>query len=370
MALVEETEQGEVHHGVHLAELSHRGEEVHKRMGKRAGYRRRRRSANLRYRPARFQNRRRKQGWLPPSLRSRIENALTWATRYRRWVPLTSIEVERVKFDLSLMQNPEIEGVAYQRGELAGWECRAYLLEKFGRRCVYCGKQEVPFEIDHVCPRSRGGTDRVSNLVLSCHDCNQAKGKQTASEFGHPEVEKQARIPLKDASAVNATRFALVERLGQLGLPIGTWSGGRTRWNRARWGIEKTHAHDALCVGDMAGVEKGRDLTLEISATGRGSHCRTNVDNSGFPRGKFSRQKRVRGFSTGDLVRATVPKPLKTAGRHVGRVAVRASGSFRVGKIDGINSKYCLLLQRADGYEYGQRTGPTPNKERRFPPHA
>jgi hypothetical protein len=94
---VEDTEQEEpkealeVHHTLHLAELSHRGGEIHQRMGKRAGYRRRRRSANLRYRPSRFQNRRRKEGWLPPSLRSRILNVLIWATRYQRWVPLAPI---------------------------------------------------------------------------------------------------------------------------------------------------------------------------------------------------------------------------------------------------------------------------------------
>jgi 5-methylcytosine-specific restriction endonuclease McrA len=298
---VENTEQGgpravlEVHHALHLAELSHRGAAIHTRMEKRAGYRRRRRSANLRYRPSRFHNRRRKEGWLPPSLRSRILNVFTWAARYQRWVPLARIEVERVEFDLALMQNPEIEGVAYQHGELAGWECRAYLLEKFGRRCVYCGKQDVPFEVDHVCPRSRGGTDRIANLVLSCHECNQAKGNHTAAEFGYPEVEKLARAPLKDASAVNATRFALVERLDSLGLPIGTWSGGRTRWNRARFQVEKTHANDALCVGSIAGVEKGKGLTLTIEATGRGSHCRTNVDDSGFPRGYLTRQKRMWG---------------------------------------------------------------------------
>jgi hypothetical protein len=145
-----------------------------------------------------------------------------------------------------------------------------------------------------------------------------------------------------------------VEHLGKLGLPIGTWSGGRTRWNRARWGIEKTHAHDALCVGRMDGVVRGRGLTLAIKATGRGSHCRTNVDNSGFPQGYLTRQKHIRDFSTGDLVRAVVPAHLKTAGVHVERVVVRASGSFRVGRIDGINARYCLLLQRADGYEYGQ----------------
>jgi len=91
---------------------------------------------------------------------------------------------------------------------------------------------------------------------------------------------------------------------------------------------------------------------LTMTAQGRGSYQRTNVDASGFPRGYFTRKKRIQGFSTGDLARATVPARLKTRGVHLGRVAVRASGSFRVGKTDGINAKYCRLVQRADGYAY------------------
>lgn len=277
---------------------------------------------------------------------------LTWAQRYHQWVPLTRIDVERVKFDLALLQNPELRGVEYQHGDLFGWEVRSYLLEKFQHRCVYCGRGATACEIDHVLPRSRGSSNRVSNLVLSCHDCNAAKGDRTAAEFGHPQVEAQARTPLKDAAALNATRYALVEMLRVLGLPIGTWTGGRTRWNRDRFGIEKHHCLDALCVGDLAGVETGRSRTLLITAQGRGLYQRTNVDASGFPRGYLTREKRIRGFSTGDLVQAEVPMHLKTGGRRLGRVAVRASGSFRVGKIDGINARYCRVIQRSDGYGY------------------
>ena len=355
LARVEETAEGEVHHAVHLAELTHRGEAVHHALLQRAGYRRRRRSANLRYRPARFANRKRQHGWLPPSLLSRMGNVLTWARRYRRWVPLTRIDVERVKFDLALLQNPEVAGVEYQRGDLFGWEIRSYLLEKFQHRCVYCGRENTAFELDHIRTRARGGSNRVSNLARSCHDCNAAKGDRTASEFGHPEVEAQARQPLRDAAAVNATRFALVEALRLLNLPIGIWSGGRTRWNRHRFGVEKTHALDAMCVGELAGVRLPGMRTLAIRAQGRGSYQRTNVDGSGFPRGYLTRTKRIRGFSTGDLVRAQVPDHLRTRGIHLGRVAVRASGSFRVGKVDGINATYCSLLQRADGYGYALR---------------
>jgi hypothetical protein len=365
LARLEQTQKGEVHHALSLAELTHRGAAVHLALVRRAGYRRRRRSANLRYRPARFANRKRQSDWLPPSLLSRIGNVLTWARRYHWWAPVSRIEVERVKFDLALLQNPELAGVEYQRGELFGWEIRSYLLEKFQHRCAYCGRTNTAFELDHIRPRSRGGSHRVSNLALSCHDCNAAKGDRTASECGHPEVEALARQPLRDAAAVNATRFVLVEALRSLDLPIGTWSGGRTRWNRSRFGIEKTHALDALCVGELAGVRVLPTRTLAIRAQGRGSYQRTNVDGSGFPRGYLTSMKRIRGFSTGDLVQARVPDHLKTGGMHVGRVAVRASGSFRVGKVDGINASYCFLLQRADGYGYALR-----ENEAALPPQA
>jgi 5-methylcytosine-specific restriction endonuclease McrA len=352
---VEQTQEGEVHHALHLAELSHRGEQVHRALLQRAGYRRRRRTARLRHRPPRFDNRKRPDGWLPPSLCSRIGNVLTLVQRYCRWTPLSRLEVERVRFDPALMQHPELTGIAYQHGDLFGWESRAYVLEKFQHRCAYCGRGQTPFELDHVVPRSRGGSDRLSNLALSCHDCNAAKGNRTAHEFGHPEVQAQARQPLRDAAAVNATRLALVEALCALGLSIGTWSGGRTRWNRARFGLEKFHCLDALCVGDAAGVCVPKSRTLLITAQGRGSYQRTNVDAAGFPRGYLTRNKRIRGFTTGDLVRAEVPGPLKTEGIHVGRIAVRASGSFRVGRVDGINAKYCRVVQRLDGYGYAWR---------------
>jgi 5-methylcytosine-specific restriction endonuclease McrA len=348
----QETPEGEVHHALFCSEVQHRGEAVHRGKQTQRNARRRRRSANLRHRAPRFANRAVAKGWLPPSLLSRLDNILTWTRRYGGFAPISRIEVEQVRFDTQLLEHPEISGVEYQHGELAGWEVRAYLLLKYAYRCAYCGQTEVPFEVDHIRPLSRGGSHRISNLALACHSCNTTKGNQTAHEFGHPEVEASARRPLRDAAAVNATRLVLVEALRRCGWPVGTWTGGRTRWNRARFGLEKTHATDALCVGEMAGVTLGKLKTLRIKATGRGEHCRTNWTAEGFPRGYRMRQKQVRGFKTGDLVVAVVPAPLQTAGMHRGRVAVRASGSFRVGSVDGINARYCLLVQRADGYEY------------------
>lgn len=130
---------------------------------------------------------------------------VSWTHRYRRLAPVTRIDMELVRFDPQLMANPELRGVLYQQGTLFGYETREYLLEKFGRECAYCRKSDTPLQIEHVVPKSRGGSDRITNLTLACGDCNQKKGNLTAVEFGHPEVQSRCRAPLRDAAALNST---------------------------------------------------------------------------------------------------------------------------------------------------------------------
>ena len=110
------------------------------------------------------------------------------------------------------MENPEISGVEYQQGTLFGYEVREYCLEKWRRTCVYCGATGVPLQLKHIRSRAKGGTQRVSNLTLACEPCNLAKGAQDIRVFfAHDparleRILKQARNPLKEATAVNAAR--------------------------------------------------------------------------------------------------------------------------------------------------------------------
>jgi 5-methylcytosine-specific restriction endonuclease McrA len=342
------------------AELQHRGQQVKARLDHRRACRRSRRQRHTRYRPARFANRRRPAGWLPPSLESRLVNVQTWVQRLRRLAPVGALSQELVRFDTQLLDNPEIAGVAYQQGELAGYEVREYLLQKFTRTCAYCQATGMPLQVEHVVPRARGGSDRVSNLTLACAPCNQDKGTQTAAEFGHPEVEAQARQPLKDAAAVNASRWALFGRLQATGLPLEVGTGGRTKWNRTRLGLPKTHWLDATCVGastptalHVAGI-----VPLVITAMGRHSRQMCRPDAFGLPRTAAKATSVVGGLRTGDLVRAVVPTPSVKAGTYVGRLAVRATGSCnlttRAGVVQGIPIRCCRPLQRGDGYGYRQ----------------
>ena len=340
------------------AELFHRGERVRQRLDQRRMCRRGRRQRTTRYRPARFDNRRRAEGWLPPALESRISNVLTWVRRLRRFASIAALSQELVRFDTQLLENPEISGVEYQQGELAAYEIREYLLEKFGRRCAYCGATDRPLHVEHIVPKARGGTNRVSNLTLACEPCNTAKGTQTADEFGYPDVQAQARRPLKDAAAVNASRWALLHRLSAIALPVEVGTGGRTKWNRTQRGLAKAHWIDAACVGvstpeplHIAGVQP-----LHIMATGRHSRqmCRTNA--FGFPDKAPKTVSVVAGMRTGDIVRAVVPPPSSKAGAYLGRLAVRAIGSCNItssaGTVQGIHIRYCRPLHRGDGYTY------------------
>ena len=341
---------------VWAAVLEHRGQAIKKAMDKRRNQRRSRRQRHTRYRKARFANRRRSEGWFPPSLQSRVDNIWTWVCRVHRFCSLTSISQELVKFDTQLMQNAEISGVEYQQGELVGYEVRAYLLEKWGRRCAYCGAKDMPLQIEHLTPRSRGGSDRVSNLTLACPDCNQRKGNQTAAEFGYPDLQNQAKQPLRDAAVMNATRWALYERLQKTGLEVEVGTGGRTKFNRTQQGYPKAHWIDAACVG--AGGEavflNPHQSVLKIKAMGRQSRQMCNMDKYGFPRTR-SKQGRIQfGFQTGDIVRAIVTKGVKP-GCYVGRLAVRSSGTFNITTSEGVQGthyRYLTPLHKADGYTY------------------
>jgi len=155
LALVNDA-SGEV---VWAAELSHRGQAIKGRLDARRGVRRARRQRHTRYRQARFANRRRRSGWLPPSLESRIANVVTWVKRLQRFCPLATISQEVVKFDTQAIQNPEIAGTEYQQGTLTGYEVKEYLLEKWGRQCAYCEKEDVPLQVEHIYARANGGTN-------------------------------------------------------------------------------------------------------------------------------------------------------------------------------------------------------------------
>ncbi len=220
-------------------------------------------------------------------------------------------------------------------------------------------QKNVPLEVEHIIPKSRGGTDRIDNLAIACRECNQEKDNKTAAEFGFPDVQKQVKKTLKECAIINATRWKVYETLIATDLPVECGTGARTKMNRLNLGLPKNHYIDACCVGTSTPDKlyfKTKNV-LYIKTKGRGTHCRTNLDQYGFPRGYLARNKQFFGFQTGDMVKAKVPKG-KYQGAWQGEVACRKTGYFDIKNkegqrvVQGINHKYCILTQRFDGYSY------------------
>lgn len=350
---------GETHDKVIFgAVLHHRGTEIANALKSRASLRRGRRQRKTRYRPARWANRRRPEGWLPPSSMSRVMNLSVWTSKFIGLANVSSISFERTKFDTQLMANPEISGVQYQQGTLAGYSVREYLLDKYNRTCVYCGAKDVRLEIDHVQPRSRGGTDSVKNLVIACRDCNQAKGNMSLQDFltRKPLVLKKVLGSLgksySDAAQVQAIRNKSLAVLEGFGLPVEVSTGDRTKFNRTNLGYPKDHWIDAACIGtsgQLVVIHRPHcNDVLDIKAMGRGNRNVLKCDKYGFPsKNKPKTRKRVMGFETGDYI-SVVRK-----GRSLNyRMILRVSPPMAMDNNSGSSLKKCKLVQKNNGYRF------------------
>ncbi len=314
--------------------------DISKLLEKRRSYRREKRNRKW-YREPRFDNRGRREGWLPPSLEHKLQSHIRLIERLKRIFPLTKVIVEVSSFDTQKIQNPEISGVEYQQGELQGYEVREYLLEKWKRRCAYCKKTGVPLEVEHIVPKSRGGSDRVSNLTISCHECNQKKGDRTAEEFGYPGIQKQAKQSLKATAFMNNIRWKLVNLLSC------EWTYGYiTKHNRIKLGLEKSHENDAFVIAGGGNQEQSEYIykAKQVRRQNR-SLYKANLLKGG--RKKRNTVKEVKGYRRFDKV-------------IFGKIecfvfALRSTGYFNLRTIDGekigvsVNSKKLTLLERAGG---------------------
>ena len=173
-------------------------------------------------------------------------------------------------------------------------------------------------------------------------------------DFSHLEPKK---LP-KDAAIVQSARNYMVKEITKLILDTTTYDAWITKYNRDQLGLSKEHYYDALSVGNIEDYKFLADKILQISAKGRGSRQMCRVDKYGFPRTSAKASKSVRGFQTGDMVKAIIPNGLKK-GEYLGRVIVKSSGSFKIAYnnciVDGIGYRYCHLIQRGDGYSYNYK---------------
>lgn len=347
---------------VMLAELEHRGHIIKRNLDKRRAVRHSRRQRKTRYRPARFLNRTRPQGWLAPSVKSRANNVINFVKKYKKLININKVMIENVSFDtFQMTSNTKLWGNAYQQGPLYQNKLRSFIFSRSGGKCVYCGAKAT--EIDHVVPKSSGGSNSTYNLVAACRACNQKKsnlslkdfGKLVGKDFSHLKPKK---LP-KDAAIVQSARSYMIREMSKLVFDTTLHDTWLTKYNREELGLPKEHYYDALSVGEIpTNFNFLTDKILQISAKGRGARQMCRVNRYGFPVTSAKASKSVEGFQTGDMVKAIVSTGSKQ-GEYLGRVIVRSRGYFNIetknGLVRDIKYRYCHLIQRGDGYSYNYK---------------
>lgn len=218
--------------------------DIVKLLSTRRELRRNRRNRKTRYRKARFDNRKKKDGWLAPSVEQKIESHLKVIRLVHKLLPVTKTTIEVAQFDAQKIKNPDIKGDDYQQGEQMGfWNVREYVLARDGHKCVHCkGKRKDHIlNVHHLESRKTGGNS-PSNLVTLCETCHKAYHR------GEFDLKIKRGSSLRDAAVMNIMRWAVYERAKAEFGNVHLTYGYITKHTRIENGIAKTHAADAFCI--------------------------------------------------------------------------------------------------------------------------
>lgn len=218
--------------------------DIVKLLSTRKELRRTRRNRKTRYRKSRFDNRKKKDGWLAPSVEQKIESHLKVIRLVHKLLPVTKTTIDVAQFDTQKIKTPDIKGDEYQQGEQMGfWNVREYVLARDGHKCVHCkGKSKDPIlNVHHLESRKTGGNS-PSNLVTLCETCHKAYHR------GEFDLKIKRGSSLRDAAVMNIMRWAVYERAKKEFGNVHLTYGYITKHTRIENGITKTHAADAFCI--------------------------------------------------------------------------------------------------------------------------
>ena len=232
--------------------------DIVKLLSTRRELRRTRRNRKTRYRKARFDNRKKKDGWLAPSVEQKIESHLKVIRFVHKLLPVAKTTIEVAQFDIQKIKNPYIKGEDYQQGEQMGfWNVREYVLARDGHRCVHCnGKRKDPIlNVHHLESRKTGGNS-PSNLVTLCETCHKAYHR------GEFELKIKRGNSFRDAAVMNIMRWAVYERAKEEFENVHLTYGYVTKHTRIENGIAKTHAADAFCIAKNVHARRSKSFFM------------------------------------------------------------------------------------------------------------
>ena len=229
-------------------------DDVSKLLTARRTYRRSRRNRKTRYRKPRFENRAKPEGWLPPSIQSRIDNTINWINKIANALPAPEITVEVGKFDAAKLKNPDIQGKEYQNGEAFGfWNTRYYIFARDNYTCQICKKKGGILQTHHIIPKRNGGTDKADNLVTAHIGCH--------ADFHKGRVQHTFKKPkqYRETVFMNVLRRRIFKQVN-----CEITYGSYTKIARDTLALDKSHYNDAIAIAGIKTIKSNPNAVLYI----------------------------------------------------------------------------------------------------------
>ena len=219
--------------------------EIHALLATRSQFRRARRSRKTRYRTCRVHNRKKRAGWLAPSVQHKVEAHLKTIRLVQSILPVHHTTIEVAQFDIQKIRNPEIAGREYQEGpQLGFWNVREYVLFRDAHRCQWCyGKSKDPIlNVHHIESRKTGG-DSPENLLTLCETCHELIHRTQQEQ----KLERKSRS-FRDATHMGIIRWTIYEQTRAVFPDVHLTYGYITKHTRITHELEKSHIVDARCI--------------------------------------------------------------------------------------------------------------------------
>ena len=315
--------------------------------------RRGRRFRKTRYRKARFDNRRKSDGWLAPSVRQKVECHLMVVSDVHKILPITKITVEVASFDIQKIKNPDIEGTGYQQGDQLGfWNVREYVLHRDGHICQCCkGKsKDKILNVHHIESRKTGG-DAPNNLITLCETCHQNYHR---GKIALPKTIKRGSS-FRDAAFMGIMRWAFYNKLKEQYPDVSLTFGYLTKHTRIENKLPKAHHIDARCISDNPSAVSDGVVYFQKKVRCHNRQIHKNTILKGGYRKRNQAEYRVKGFRLFDKV--------KYQNQECFVFGRRATGSFDIRKLDGtklsagVSCKKLKFLETRRTYLIERRSG-------------
>ena len=228
-------------------------DDIHKNMQTRSALRRDRRNRNTRYREARFLNRKRKDGWLPPTVQSKLDATFMWIDKFCNLLPSPILHIEVGKFDIQKMMNPDIKNKEYQNGRCAGYyDVRYFVFARDNYTCQVCKKLNKILHTHHLVYKSKGGSDRADNLITVCTDCHSSENHKEGGILYNWMIKHKKVKQYKEATFMNIIRKRTFQKYPNSVITYGS----ETTPHRKGLVLEKTHYNDAIAISKIENIKE------------------------------------------------------------------------------------------------------------------